>query len=150
MSLKSSAEKWRPIPPWCGFLTKTTCAGWVKAKHSLYRFALRSGKCAADFHQLFFFFLPLFVFFASVIQLFCSWDRTLFFPLLLLVLWIHWGRLVGLPTSLLVLIQLWSPVCQSKIFLVHLSSGRVKILFAILHLSLLCISIQHGNFIFFM
>ena len=54
--------------------------------------------------------------------------------------------LLGLPTSLRVLILLSSPGCQSKIFLVHLSSGKDAFLLAIRHFSLLCVSIQHGIF----
>ena len=58
--------------------------------------------------------------------------------------------LFGLPTSLLVLILLSSPGCQSKFFLVHLSFCREANLLAIRHFSLLCVSIRHGIFIFFM
>ena len=48
--------------------------------------------------------------------------------------------LLGRPTSLRVLILLSNPGCQSKIFLVHLSSGKETILLAIRHFSLLCVS----------
>ena len=58
--------------------------------------------------------------------------------------------LLGLPTILLVLILLSSPGCQVKILMVHLSSGRDVILLVIRLFSLLCISVQHGIFIFFM
>ena len=55
-----------------------------------------------------------------------------------------------LPTGLRVLLLLSRPGCQSKIYLVHLSSGKDTILLAIRHFSLLSVSIQHGNFCFFM
>ena len=112
------------------------------------------GKLLPKFYELFFFFFHSSYLFASVIQL------LLFVRSYFVFSFVSSGfkysllssshLLLGLPTGLRVLILLSSPGCQSKICLVHLSSGKETILLAIRHFSLLCVSIQHGIFCFFM
>ena len=54
----------------------------------------------------------------------------------------------GLPTDLFVLLLLSKPGFHSIILFVHLSCGRDAILIAILHFSLLWVSIQQGIVVF--
>ena len=56
---------------------------------------------------------------------------------------------LGLPTDLFVPILLSGQGFLSIILLVHRSCGEIAILIAILHFSLLCVSIQRGSFTFF-
>ena len=104
--------------------------------------------------KLFSFFFPFFVFFCLHHPVVVVHEIVLYsficFSWLYEFIDVVSHLLLGLPTSLLVLILLSRPGCQSKCFLVHLSSGRDAILLAIRHFSLLCVSIQQSIFIFFM